>query len=67
MTLGNRRALGVQHLIAYCLNDACRHQALIDGVELSRRRRGGAVVPTPAIGAGGDQEPRNGEVRRFVI
>ena len=28
MTLGNMR--GVQHLIASCLNDACRHQALID-------------------------------------
>jgi transposase len=30
MTLGNMRELGVHHLIAYCLNDACRHQALID-------------------------------------
>jgi hypothetical protein len=30
MTLGNMHELGVQHLIAYCLNDACRHQALID-------------------------------------
>ena len=30
MTLGNMRELGVQHLIAYCLNDACRHTALID-------------------------------------
>ena len=30
MTLGNRRELGVQNLIAFCLNDACRHQALID-------------------------------------
>ena len=28
MTLGNMR--GVQHLIAYCHNDACRHQVLID-------------------------------------
>ena len=25
MTLGNMRELGVQHLIAFCLNDACRH------------------------------------------
>ena len=24
------RKLGVHHLIAFCLNDACRHQALID-------------------------------------
>ena len=30
MTLGNMRRQGVQHLISYCLNDACRHQALID-------------------------------------
>ena len=28
MTLGNMRAL--QRLIASCLNDACRHTALID-------------------------------------
>jgi hypothetical protein len=30
MTLGNMRQLGVQNLVAYCLNDACRHTALID-------------------------------------
>ena len=30
MTLGNMRELGVHHLIAFCLNDACRHMALID-------------------------------------
>ncbi len=30
MTLGNMRELGVHHLIASCLDDACRHQALID-------------------------------------
>jgi hypothetical protein len=30
MTLGNMRRLGVHHLIAFCLNDACRHQAPID-------------------------------------
>jgi hypothetical protein len=30
MTLGNMRALGVRRLIASCLNDACRHEALID-------------------------------------
>jgi hypothetical protein len=30
MTLGNMRALGVQRLIASCLNDACRHTGLID-------------------------------------
>jgi hypothetical protein len=30
MTLRNMRHLGVQHLVASCLNDACRHQGLID-------------------------------------
>jgi hypothetical protein len=30
MTLAKMRRQGVHHLIAYCLNDACRHQALID-------------------------------------
>jgi hypothetical protein len=30
MTLGNMRQQGVRHLIAYCLNDSCRHQAVID-------------------------------------
>ena len=25
MDLANMRELGVQNLIAYCLNDACRH------------------------------------------
>jgi hypothetical protein len=30
MTLGNMRELGVQRLVASCLNDACRRTALID-------------------------------------
>jgi hypothetical protein len=30
MTLGNARELGGERLVAYCLNDACRHVALID-------------------------------------
>jgi hypothetical protein len=30
MDLANMRAQGVHHLIAFCLNDACRHQALIE-------------------------------------
>ena len=30
MTLGNMRDLGVQNLIASCLNEACRHTALVD-------------------------------------
>jgi hypothetical protein len=29
MTLGNMRDLGVQRLLASCLNDACRHATLI--------------------------------------
>jgi hypothetical protein len=29
MTLGNMRELGVHRLVASCLSDACRHQALI--------------------------------------
>jgi hypothetical protein len=29
------RRQGVHHLIAFCHNDACRHQALIDVSELS--------------------------------
>jgi hypothetical protein len=30
MALGNMRELGVQRLIASCLNDARRHQGLVD-------------------------------------
>jgi hypothetical protein len=30
MMLGNMRHLGVHHLVATCLNDACRHQGLIE-------------------------------------
>jgi hypothetical protein len=30
MDLANMRREGVRNLIAYCLNDSCRHQALID-------------------------------------
>jgi hypothetical protein len=30
MTLANMRGQGVTHLVAFCHNDACRHQALID-------------------------------------
>jgi hypothetical protein len=30
MTLGNMRHLGAHRLVATCLNDACRHQGLID-------------------------------------
>jgi transposase len=37
MTLANMRRQGVHHLIAFCLNDGCRHQALIE-VELPSGR-----------------------------
>jgi hypothetical protein len=30
MTLANMYEQGVHHLIAFCLNDACRNQALMD-------------------------------------
>ena len=30
MDLANMRRQGARHLIAYCLNDACRQRALID-------------------------------------
>jgi hypothetical protein len=30
MDLANMRRQGVRNLIAYCLTDSCRHQALID-------------------------------------
>jgi hypothetical protein len=30
LTLGNMRHLGVQRLVAYCLNPSCRHEGLID-------------------------------------
>jgi hypothetical protein len=40
MTLGNMRDLGVKRLIASCLNDACRHVALIDVSSYPAERRG---------------------------
>jgi hypothetical protein len=51
MTLGSMREQGVHHPIAFCHNDACRHQALIDvsrytDVALHGRSRG-AIVPAP--------------------
>jgi hypothetical protein len=38
MTLGNMRALGVQNLLASCLNDACRHTALINVFDAAHYR-----------------------------
>ena len=49
MTLKNMRDLGVQRLFASCLNDACRHTALIDVSKLSRRDRS-AVVRARTMG-----------------
>jgi hypothetical protein len=43
MTLGNMRKLGVHRLVASCLNDACRHVAVIDVSDRS------AIIP-PARG-----------------
>jgi hypothetical protein len=36
MDLANMRELGVRHLVAFCHNDACRHQALTDVSGLPR-------------------------------
>jgi hypothetical protein len=33
MTLGNMRKLGVHHLIASCLNEACPHQAVVQATQ----------------------------------
>jgi hypothetical protein len=49
MTLGNMRHLGVRHLVATCLNDACRHRGLIDVIRNSNIERPiwGAVNRSP--------------------
>jgi hypothetical protein len=54
MTLGNMRELGVARLIASCLNDACRHTALVDCRVIRRipRFRGFApVLSAPSAAA----------------
>jgi hypothetical protein len=43
MTLGNMRHLGVHHLVASCLNDACRHSALIDASKYKDEVEGAVV------------------------
>jgi hypothetical protein len=53
MTLGTMRELGVQRLVAYCLNDACRQYRIDRRTELAGRD-GGAVVQEP----GGVREVR---------
>jgi hypothetical protein len=44
MTLGNIRQLGVQNLVASCLNDALSARRADRRVELSGRHRGAVVV-----------------------
>jgi hypothetical protein len=44
MTLGNMRALGVQRLSVSCLNQACRHDALLDVSSYP------AETPVPSFG-----------------
>jgi hypothetical protein len=53
MTLGNMHELGVQNLVAYCLNDACRHTALISaGRQLGSQRDGETETPDKIPQAG---------------
>ena len=44
MTLGNMRELGVQNLVAFCLNDACRYTMAVDYWP-PRRLGPGAILP----------------------
>jgi hypothetical protein len=46
MTLGNMHRQDVHHLIAFCLNDACRHQAIIDPSSYPPHARPGAFART---------------------
>jgi len=47
MTLGNMRRLGVQRLVAYCLNPLCRHQVA------DRRCRNIRATPRAVVSAAG--------------
>ena len=64
MTLGNMRELGVQHLIVFCLNDACRHQALIERVELSGRDRGAVPGEVQQVRRPRQQDRRATELQK---
>jgi hypothetical protein len=55
MTLGKMR--GVQHLIAFCLNDSCRHQALIDVPSFQRQGAQASIFSNPYC-AGRAASPR---------
>jgi hypothetical protein len=48
------RELGVQNLIAFCHNDACRHQALID-VSSYPAETEVAVVPATRVKCGNNR------------
>jgi hypothetical protein len=53
MPLGDTRELGVQRLVASCLNDACRHPALISaGRQLGSQRDGETETPDKIPQAG---------------
>ena len=68
MDLAHMRRQGVRRLIAYCLNDACRHQAFIE--VWSYRGDGPSLVPI-ALGVWGRRSGRpsiiSGEARRTPI
>jgi hypothetical protein len=77
MTLGDMHEQGVQHLLISCLNDNCRHTALIDissypaGVEitaLARRMKcgkcGGKDVDGGRIGWRGWIDPHGCDTKR---
>jgi hypothetical protein len=49
MTLSNMREQGVHHLIAFCLNDLCRHQALIEVSSYSDDLVGRGLAPRRVI------------------
>jgi hypothetical protein len=72
MDLANMRRQGVHHLIAYCLNDSCRHQALIDVLsypgDTEVPRFAGKVV-CAKCGARGrriDVRPNEGDARKSL-
>jgi hypothetical protein len=68
MTLGNMRELGVQNLIAFCLNDACRHSGTDRRVELSGRDRGAVGFKSPGevrqVRRPGQQDRRAAKLER---
>jgi hypothetical protein len=51
MTLGNMRELKVRYQVAFCHNDACRHQAVIDVATRPRHRCFGSAARPHAASA----------------